>query len=789
MHPVKESKTGDSIGSYTKRKPGKQFTASGAKKTTRIASHNNLKSLNKLTRIRSVESVGSASNSDIERPGFYRTRSNIENNNLMSRQYPVKANSMTNLRIKKTRKQNIDLEPDNASIASVSENEKDAEKPYEEGGDQLQMHCATAQNGLKSDVHMVDSGEVTIGNNHSNDSQTIITNPSVTQINTSHINLGNDIKGSGQNRASNDATGTNDGLRMETPSEFSTDRIRTKLQNLKMQDPLSTAQDNVALEPKETNSLLKPNDADNISFKEVDNSLNMYRMNTLLSQSTGQERDLSQTSKNTGHAQDSNKNVNFQNEAERKPLTDFQPKGDLPYTAVKNDNEETPLKIRNYSSTHITPDSSKSGISAQTNQDSLIFQQSAFTLYNLNTQPSLKNLPDAQINPSNSVNQFNMNRTVSQQSLQRQESYLSFKATDNFPNRSQLSMMNQGSNSTINNKVVTENPDHSFSKIERPAVSKANSIGQNESRHPKQHGASNSTLQPSLLSQQAKEQQESKKSDQSDILNIDLSSYLSTQEPEIETRTQQKLWLQRENVATLNDSEEVNNQTSSHIVNQLSRFQYEKLSREFLHIRRNTNPMLESLQRTHEIPVSKRRLSIDTRALEAPGGVTSRSFGKSIKKNSASVSNHAKSITTRLNLNESKTEETTYMGNLESLNQMVSTLWKQNCVGFEEQKPIIKQPMNATSDDKGPSLSARYGYQPTGSNAALPSAFARGNHVTFGQKPQNGPFYSNNGHFGNMNGNSSQYQPTTRAQQQQEHHRLQQLYKQQQQQQQQQTNH
>lgn len=86
---------------------------------------------------------------------------------------------------------------------------------------------------------------------------------------------------------------------------------------------------------------------------------------------------------------------------------------------------------------------------------------------------------------------------------------------------------------------------------------------------------------------------------QSEILNLDLSSYLSSQEPEIESRTQQKLWLQRENVATLNDFEEGTSQTPSQIVNQTSRFQYEQLSREFLHIRRHTNPMLGSLQRVH----------------------------------------------------------------------------------------------------------------------------------------------------------------------------------------------
>ncbi|QPG73678.1 hypothetical protein FOA43_000991 [Brettanomyces nanus] len=83
-----------------------------------------------------------------------------------------------------------------------------------------------------------------------------------------------------------------------------------------------------------------------------------------------------------------------------------------------------------------------------------------------------------------------------------------------------------------------------------------------------------------------------------DAFANNFNSYLSTAQPKLETRTQQRLWLQRENLNSLVDLSDSNNPFTTN----LTRMEYEKLSREYLNIRRFRNPVFKSIVKIDNIP-------------------------------------------------------------------------------------------------------------------------------------------------------------------------------------------
>ncbi|ESW97781.1 hypothetical protein KL918_003160 [Ogataea parapolymorpha] len=124
----------------------------------------------------------------------------------------------------------------------------------------------------------------------------------------------------------------------------------------------------------------------------------------------------------------------------------------------------------------------------------------------------------------------------------------------------------------------------------------------------------------------------------------------------VQTRTQQKLWLQRENLHSLADMADSNNVFASNV----TRLAFEQLSREFLSIRRYSNPTIKSLARlnTSSLKVKK------TRDPEQPDK---------------------------------------FAGRLADFGDVVDRMWKKNCTDFEQQhklhydaperkKPVQPQP-------------------------------------------------------------------------------------------------
>ena len=559
---------------------------------------------------------------------------------------------------------------------------------------------------------------------------------------------------------------------------------------------------------------------------EVNNSLTMYRMQSLLSQSTGQEREMPHS---TSASQDGLEKVpqgGLQNSLEQSehPAVESHVAHDGLPTEPKAPHATPTSEMHSNGSSQNTSLESASSSNLHSTKDSLIFQQSGLTLNNMIAPPSAKNLNLSQPHPGN------MSRTASQQSLQRQESYLSFRAPDKWQSISKMSniAMSSMNNEALKAKSKESNGDstkwHS-NKIDTLASAQTSKGNITENVNSKEESAAEANT--SLLSQ-AKNQMETsakkEKYQEVDLSKLDLSSYLSTQEPEPETRTQQKLWLQRENVASLNDSEEMDNGYTAHIVNQTSRFQYEQLSREFLQIRRYKNPILESLQRVDDAVLSNRKMDIDSKSSQDTS-LLSTSIAKSIKQQyiPSSISNNFDFRSKETDaLNEAQLQV-----NFDEINETLADLWKQNCVNFKEmnlmkkkqyelQKLQLQQQQQQQQQQhfqqqqlsqhnqpqcfdhyngdmrNGALLSSRYGYQPNNGNSQLANIFSRGNRTSFGQSGNRSSSTGVN-RVGNTNPQTaigvSKYHPTTRAQQQQQQQQQQhqqyqqeQLYQQRQQQ-------
>lgn len=197
--------------------------------------------------------------------------------------------------------------------------------------------------------------------------------------------------------------------------------------------------------------------------------------------------------------------------------------------------------------------------SNHSSNSSMIFQQSGV---NLNLQ-------------RNSMTPLTMTKTnsngQSQPTIERQSSYLSFKAPDRLVRgnvqpglyqQSRLSSQTLPSGTPIgtptNNIPISELISESTSPVPPPTASSSVPVGNPED-------------------------------------DMDFSSFLNSSQPQTSSRTQQKLWLQRETIASLNDVNQ--NDTSSPISNISTRFKYEEVARSYMHIRRTGNPVVESLKR------------------------------------------------------------------------------------------------------------------------------------------------------------------------------------------------
>ncbi|TID12964.1 hypothetical protein CANINC_005063 [Pichia inconspicua] len=422
------------------------------------------------------------------------------------------------------------------------------------------------------------------------------------------------------------------------------------------------------------------------------NSLNIQNMTSLLSQSTGQEERFSD-------------------------MKNLPANGPEIYDGRSGLPQEPKVQLsrnNHFRDLETTANVSTSGISTVTNQDSLIFQQSGLTLYNLNPH-STNNLNQGSVNP---MNQYTLSRNISQQSLQRQESYLTFKAPDNLRKNIQSSSNND--TSFRNGNQVPE----TISTQEFKVSSKK------ERQEPKQNRTATHTN--SLLSQQKQNQEEEEKLQS--VIDIDLSSYLSAQEPEIDSRTQQKLWLQRENVANLNDFEDTQHAPAA-IINQSTRFQYEQHSREYLHIRRFMNPMLDSLNRIKNSGVSKRRLSIENSTTEA-----SSILGKSVRDASAKTKFQSTSLAKSMGLvKDNKSLNPAFENDLSDYKEIIKAMWNKDCDAFKGDNSDTSGMTNSSSTSTNITLQYQSNQGRPFTIGASPhynypasTAFARGNNTSFG---------------------------------------------------------
>lgn len=180
---------------------------------------------------------------------------------------------------------------------------------------------------------------------------------------------------------------------------------------------------------------------------EVNNSLTMYRMQSLLSQSTGQEREMPHS---TSASQDGLEKVpqgGLQNSLEQSehPAVESHVALDGLPTEPKAPHATPTSEMHSNGSSQNTSLESASSSNLHSTKDSLIFQQSGLTLNNMIAPPSAKNLNLSQPHPGN------MSRTASQQSLQRQESYLSFRAPDKWQS---ISKMSNIAMSSMNNEAL-----------------------------------------------------------------------------------------------------------------------------------------------------------------------------------------------------------------------------------------------------------------------------------------------------------------------------------------------
>lgn len=571
----------------------------------------------------------------------------------------------------------------------------------------------------------------------------------------------------------------------------------------------------------------KASAAGNNDLPEVNNSLTMYRMQSLLSQSTGQERELPKSNSESSAAPRAEIPGNvlhdvpqlYLEKQQQPPIetgninkkgfaTSNAPPHNTPIDHSKSNKGSQNTSLSS-GSANSNPNSTSN---VPSNKDSLIFQQSGITLNNLHMNPLGKN---AQIS--------SLSRTSSQQSLQRQESYLSFRVSDKSQGagtKSNLSLSNANNGSIRERSKETSlatsrsTSSNQFDKLDSKQSSRGNEVKVGKE-------AEKTGGNTSLLSQQAKNKNKPHLNDQEyqevDLSKLDLSSYLSSQESEPETRTQQKLWLQRENVATLNDSEEMDNGNTAHIVNQTSRFQYEQLSREFLQIRRYKNPVMDSLKRLDRDGLSNKKVDIDSKSNKEINSAAT-SLAKSAKQQyiPASVS---KSLDFR-SKEASLTEDEHLQVNLDEINETLADIWKQNCINFKEMNLMKKKhyeqqkmqqqqqqqqqhhhqhphanhfqqqhvhqnyPVQNSDQYNGALLSSRYGYQPNNGSSQLANIFARGNRASVGQTAMRASSSGLNkvGNTNPQHGNGiNKFHPTTRAQQQQQY-RQEQMYQQMQQQ-------
>lgn len=146
---------------------------------------------------------------------------------------------------------------------------------------------------------------------------------------------------------------------------------------------------------------------------------------------------------------------------------------------------------------------------------------------------------------------------------------------------------------------------------------------------------------------QSRQEKKTKEVNSTDFSN-NFSSYMADQQPELQTRTQQKLWLQRENISSLVDIADSNNPFTTNA----TRLEYEKLSREYLSIRRFSNPMLRLLDKVREIPALSIQKSRPESALSAARGSTDTTLGIASK-------------------------EEPFRGNFDQFNKQAAALWKK----------------------------------------------------------------------------------------------------------------
>ncbi|CDK28807.1 unnamed protein product [Kuraishia capsulata CBS 1993] len=91
----------------------------------------------------------------------------------------------------------------------------------------------------------------------------------------------------------------------------------------------------------------------------------------------------------------------------------------------------------------------------------------------------------------------------------------------------------------------------------------------------------------------------------------DFSDFLSTKSSSVETRTQQKLWLQRESALLPSSGDSSTNLVGAYATNSQFRTEFEKFAREYLNVRRYVNPTVESLKR---IDIPRVKLAKNRRA-------------------------------------------------------------------------------------------------------------------------------------------------------------------------------
>lgn len=219
------------------------------------------------------------------------------------------------------------------------------------------------------------------------------------------------------------------------------------------------------------------------------------------------------------------------------------------------------------------------------NSSSMIFQHSGI---NLNSGNSNNGHSRAQLAMSG-FTPLTLTKTNSQHHIERQSSYLSFQASDRsklaaYQQNQQLQQQQQPQQSLqmFNSRMSSHTPSS-----RTPAS--ANTLD----------GSSPKIPAPTAQLQQPDEHPFVGNPDD----DMDFSAFLTSSQPQTANRTQQKLWLQRENVVSINDSEtSIGN--DSIISNISTRFKYEEVARSYMHVRRTGNPIVDSLKRVERTSIT-----------------------------------------------------------------------------------------------------------------------------------------------------------------------------------------